>query len=86
MHTSSVRLQDTKTPLLASIVANFVNLGLDLFLMFGLGWGVAGAAIATSVSQYISFAILYWKMRTSPDALRFPCQGRFHPERTSHHS
>ena len=65
MHTSSVRLQDTKTPLLASIVANFVNLGLDLFLMFGLGWGVAGAAIATSVSQYISFAILYWKMRTS---------------------
>ena len=33
--------------------------------MFGLGWGVAGAAIATSVSQYISFAILYWKMRTS---------------------
>ena len=46
-------------------MANFVNLGLDLFLMFGLGWGVAGAAIATSVSQYISFAILYWKMRTS---------------------
>lgn len=25
------------------MVSNFVNFGLDLFLMFVLGWGVAGA-------------------------------------------
>ena len=47
------------------MVSNLVNLGLDIVLMFGLGWGVAGAAIATSISQYVTFGILYTKMRTS---------------------
>lgn len=32
--------------------------------MFGFGWGIAGAALATSVAQYISFFILYWKLRS----------------------
>lgn len=54
-----------RTPLFASVVANVINFGLDLFLMFVLGWGVAGAAIATSVSQYVSFFILYWRMRAT---------------------
>ena len=30
--------------------------------MFGLGWGVAGAALATSASQYASFAVMYYLM------------------------
>lgn len=34
-----------RTPLVASVVSNFVNFGLDLFLMFVLGWGVAGAGM-----------------------------------------
>jgi hypothetical protein len=36
-------------------VANF---SLDMVLIFGLGLGVAGAALATSASQYLSAAVL----------------------------
>lgn len=46
-----------RTPLLASVVSNFVNLGLDLFLMFVLGWGVAGAGktlSSTFMSEWLS--------------------------------
>ncbi|DBB12825.1 TPA: hypothetical protein ACH3X3_005589 [Trebouxia sp. C0006] len=54
--------KDTKTPLIAAVASNLVNLGLDCFLMFVLGWGVAGAALATSASQYASFAVMYYLM------------------------
>jgi Na+-driven multidrug efflux pump len=42
---------DTMTPLRASWVAALLNLILDPFLMFGLGWQVKGAAAATAVAQ-----------------------------------
>ena len=51
-----------RTPLIAAVASNFVNLALDCFLMFVLGWGVAGAALATSASQYASFAVMYFLM------------------------
>jgi Na+-driven multidrug efflux pump len=34
--------QDTRTPLQAALIANAVNLTLDIVLIFGLGLGVAG--------------------------------------------
>lgn len=43
---------------MASIFANVANLVGDCVLMFGFGWGVAGAALATSFSQYCSLGIL----------------------------
>ena len=47
-----------RTPLLSSLLANVVNFALDLVLMFGLGWGVAGAAAATAASQYVGIAAM----------------------------
>jgi len=44
--------------LVAAVAANLINLGLDLLLIFVFNMGVAGAAIATSVSQYVSVAVL----------------------------
>ena len=35
-----------------------LNLVLDPLLIFGLGWGIAGAAIATGLSQFVSFILL----------------------------
>ncbi|KAG7362188.1 MATE efflux family protein [Nitzschia inconspicua] len=49
---------DTKIPLLASLVASFINLILDPILMFSLGWGVKGAAAATGLSQ-VGAALIY---------------------------
>lgn len=44
--------QDTKTPLYVALGVNLVNLLLDPLLIFGAGWGIEGAAIATLVAQY----------------------------------
>lgn len=40
------------------VVGAVVNVGLDPILIFGFGMGVRGAAIATFVSQFISFLVL----------------------------
>ena len=43
---------DTKTPLVVTLGLNVVNLVLDPLLIFGLGMGLAGAAIATTIAQW----------------------------------
>lgn len=52
----------TRVPMLAGIVAVFVNLGLNYLLIFGhLGlpaMGVRGAALATVISRYVELGIL----------------------------
>lgn len=44
--------QDTRTPMYVTIGLNIVNLCLDPLLIFGLGWGLTGAAIATATAQW----------------------------------
>lgn len=44
---------DTKTPLYVTLGLNIINLVLDPILIFGLGWGLAGAATATLVAQWV---------------------------------
>ncbi len=48
--------QDTRTPLVVTLGLNLVNLVLDPLLIFGLGWGLEGAAIATAVAQWLGAA------------------------------
>ena len=45
---------DSRRPLVFLIVTCFTNIGLDLFFVVVLKLGIAGAAIATVLSQYIS--------------------------------
>ena len=45
---------NSKTPLVAMIVASFANIALDLLAVFVLNWGIAGAAIATVFSQFLA--------------------------------
>jgi len=42
--------QNTRTPFLVAVGVNLVNLVLDPLLIFGAGWGVAGAAWATVIA------------------------------------
>lgn len=53
-------LGDSKTPLVAMIIAAFINIGLDLLFVVGFQWGVGGAAAATVIAQAFSgiFCIL----------------------------
>jgi len=57
---------DSKTPLIAMIVAALTNVILDCMTVFGLGWGIAGAAAATVFSQGLSGTICALKIYRSP--------------------
>lgn len=52
---------DSRTPVIALIVASFLNVGLDLLFVAVFSMGVAGAAFATILSQLVSavFLLLY---------------------------
>jgi MATE family multidrug resistance protein len=45
--------QDTRTPLLVTLGLNLLNLVLDPLFIFGFGWGLEGAALATLIAQWV---------------------------------
>ena len=45
---------DSKTPVVFLVIASVLNIGLDLLLIIGTPLGVAGAALATVISQAVS--------------------------------
>lgn len=47
---------DTRTPLLLTLLLNAVNLVLDPLFIFGFGWGLQGAAWATTLAQWVGAA------------------------------
>ena len=47
-------LGDSRTPVLFLVLASLINIVLDLFLMLVCGMDVAGAAVATVISQLLS--------------------------------
>lgn len=53
-------LQDTRTPLRVTLGFNVVNLVLDPLLIFGLGWGLEGAAWATVAAQWSGALVFLW--------------------------
>lgn len=48
-----------------------LNIFLDPIFIFGLGLGTSGAALATALSQIISFCILFFMCNTKKNALPF---------------
>ena len=53
-----------KLPMIAMITSSFSNIVLDYVFMFVFGWGMFGAAFATSLSPVISLLILSKHFRT----------------------
>lgn len=45
---------DSRTPVIFLLLSSFINIGLDLFFIINMHWGVQGAAWATVISQGIS--------------------------------
>ena len=55
---------DTKRTMYAMIISAVVNMVLDPILIYLVGWGVAGAAWATVISQaLVTVVILYWFLK-----------------------
>ncbi|MDO5619191.1 MATE family efflux transporter [Kocuria sp.] len=49
-------LQDTRTPLAIAMAGALFNVGANLALVYGVGMGVAGAALGTSITQWLMAA------------------------------
>jgi MATE family multidrug resistance protein len=49
---------DARSPMIATIVANVVNVALAAWFIWGLHWGVAGAAWATVIAHTVELVVL----------------------------
>ncbi|MDR0939680.1 MAG: MATE family efflux transporter [Mediterranea sp.] len=73
-------LGDSKTPFWFLLLSTVMNIVLDLFCILVLGWGVAGAAIATVFSQGFSAVLCYIYMHRKFEILRGTArERRFQP-------
>ena len=67
-------LLDTRTPLYVAVLTEIFHLGLDPFLIYGIGpfpaFDVAGAATATTVAEWVG-AIWFWKLMMDEEILDF---------------
>lgn len=71
-------LGDSKTPFWFLLLSSVLNIILDLFCIIVLGWGVAGAAIATVFSQGVSSVLCYIYMNRKYEILKAtPSERRF---------
>ena len=71
-------LGDSKTPFWFLLLSTVLNILLDLFCILVLGWGVAGAGIATLIAQGVSAVLCYFYMIRHFDILRTtPAERRF---------
>ncbi len=61
-----------RTVLAVEIAANVAHIGLDLLLVFGAGWGVAGVAVATLLSEalkLLAIVVVVARLPAARDAL-----------------
>eukprot|EP00798_Chlamydomonas_sp_ICE-L_P016261 gene16261-22439_t len=54
--------KDTKTPLKCALVSTMVCLFLNILFIHGLGWGVFGSGLATTLAQCVSCGLLVYNL------------------------
>lgn len=55
----------TRAVLVLQLWMNGLNIGLDLWFVLGLGWGVQGVALATFLAEWSGLALGLWLCRTA---------------------
>lgn len=69
---------DSVIPLVILVISTALNIGLDILMVCGLSMGVAGAALATVIAQFVSAAIcLIYLIKKRPFLMIKPNDFRF---------
>jgi multidrug resistance protein, MATE family len=58
-----IALERTRGVLVLQLVINGINIGLDLWFVLGLGWGVPGVAVATLIAEWTGLVLGLWLCR-----------------------
>lgn len=58
-----IAAQRTRAVLVVQVFMNGLNIGLDLWFVLGLGWGVQGVATATLIAEWSGAALALWFCR-----------------------
>ena len=53
---------NSKAPLIATVIASVVNIGLDIVFVGPFGWGIAGAITATIVAQVVAAVYSFYAL------------------------
>lgn len=79
MFASSMQaIKDTRTPMIINISANVLNMILNWLLIYRVGLGTAGAAMATTVSTIFGGSAMFLAFRRKKE-LHFPLKEVFKP-------
>ena len=67
---SIMRAQNnSREPMIISIISNFLNIGGNAILIFVFGMGVEGAAISTLVSRIFCAVVVIYKLRSEEEPI-----------------
>lgn len=61
---------DSRRPLLYLLVCCMMNIILDIVMVVGMKMGIAGAALATVISQCVSAILVTWSLTRAYDAMK----------------
>ncbi|UUY04431.1 MATE family efflux transporter [Svornostia abyssi] len=70
---------DLRTPLIVVVVAQAANIVLEVWFVYGLGWGLDGSAAGTVIAQAGMGAAFAWLLLRAPADDRRPDRARIRP-------
>lgn len=71
---------NSKVSMFCSLLMNVINIGGNAFLIFVMGWGVAGAAIASLVSRAVAALVVTALLRAESCPLRMDSLRQLRPD------
>ena len=60
---------NSRNPMIISVISNFMNIGGNAILIFGRGMGVEGAAISTLISRIFCAVVVIWQLRNDNEPI-----------------
>lgn len=71
---------NSRNPMIISVISNFMNIGGNAILIFALHMGVRGAAISTLFSRIFCAVVVIWQLRNDREPIFITNYSKIRPE------